>query len=377
MNVPRLEVPLPSQITHPNRSLQHPAVAVVIAGIALLLLASLVVTYRRRRPPAVAGGHEPGPDDWGPRAGPDLDCPAILRRTRSCLSLALVLLAGLAGVNSYAGYVPNMTALASLLGGGNTIGAVQRVTIPSAIPGTGNRNAYVYLPPGYDTPGRRYPVLYLIHGNPGTAIDYFRSGLAADTATTMLAKRQAQPVILVAMQMASSVTEDSECLDATGGVQETRYLLETVIPFVDQQYRTVATRGSRGIAGFSSGAFCALDIGLHHQDRFTVIAAEQPYPDPGADVNRRALHDDPTRVADHDLPRYLRTAVVHPDLHVWLDAPVDDETGPAARALSTALAARGTDVSLRLQAKDRHSWVAVQDGFPDVLQWATGHLRAG
>jgi hypothetical protein len=56
---------------------------------------------------------------------------------------------------------------------------IVEVTINAAALGFHRRPAYVYLPPGYDLRAndhRRYPVVYLIHGNPGGAIDWMRAG---------------------------------------------------------------------------------------------------------------------------------------------------------------------------------------------------------
>lgn len=153
---------------------------------------------------------------------------------------------------------------------------VERIEVPSTAPGTGGRSAYVYLPPGYGRSRRRYPVLYLIHGNPGQAIDYFRAGLAADAEDTLLKRGAGAPVILVAVQASRSFTHDSECLDEVEGAQEETYLTRTVVPYVDTHYRTEAERSSRGIAGFSSRAFCALNLALRHQDELSLAAGEQP-----------------------------------------------------------------------------------------------------
>jgi hypothetical protein len=45
---------------------------------------------------------------------------------------------------------------------------------------------------------RRYPLVYLLHGHPGSAVDWFRGAEAQQVMDTMLAGRLTQPMILVA-----------------------------------------------------------------------------------------------------------------------------------------------------------------------------------
>ena len=60
-------------------------------------------------------------------------------------------------------------------------GTVEKVSIDGPVSGTGGRDAYVYLPPQYFDPARenqRFPVLYMLHGSPGVAVDWVRAGWA-------------------------------------------------------------------------------------------------------------------------------------------------------------------------------------------------------
>ncbi len=55
------------------------------------------------------------------------------------------------------------------------------------------RTILVYLPPTYNThigQNKRYPVLYLLHGSPGAAHDWFTAGKANQSADTLLALEQ-------------------------------------------------------------------------------------------------------------------------------------------------------------------------------------------
>src|SRR5262249_20381485 len=58
----------------------------------------------------------------------------------------------------------------------------------------------VYLPPTYNTPmgqNNRYPVLYLLHGSPGQAHDWFSGGKADQSANTLIALGKIPELIMV------------------------------------------------------------------------------------------------------------------------------------------------------------------------------------
>src|SRR5205807_614930 len=58
-----------------------------------------------------------------------------------------------------------------------THGTVVKVRVGGTISGIAPRDTYVYLPPQYfdaGHPDMRFPVLYLLHGSPGIAVDWLR-----------------------------------------------------------------------------------------------------------------------------------------------------------------------------------------------------------
>src|SRR5262245_32561407 len=57
----------------------------------------------------------------------------------------------------------------------------------------------LYLPPGYATSARRYPVLYMLHGMGGTDSQWRSLGLL-DAADRMIRAREIQPLIIVMPQ---------------------------------------------------------------------------------------------------------------------------------------------------------------------------------
>src|ERR1044071_4424232 len=76
-------------------------------------------------------------------------------------------------------------------------GQVREVWYQSKVTGTW-RHALVYLPPGYDSQTKkRYPVLYLQHGGGEDETGWIRQGRANFILDNLIAKRAAEPMIVV------------------------------------------------------------------------------------------------------------------------------------------------------------------------------------
>lgn len=111
----------------------------------------------------------------------------------------------------------------------------------------------IYLPPGYDTSGARYPVVYFLHGLDGS------QGGPSNTVVPRNFEQAAQqgiigPVIIV---FANGYL-DSLWADTIDGTKpaETDVALQ-LVPHVDANFRTRATPCARAIMGFSMGGFGA------------------------------------------------------------------------------------------------------------------------
>jgi enterochelin esterase-like enzyme len=62
---------------------------------------------------------------------------------------------------------------------------------------------------------------------------------------------------------------DSECMNSADGREWfERYVVSTVVPYVDSHYRTIATAPARALFGFSQGGYCAPMLLLRHPGMF-------------------------------------------------------------------------------------------------------------
>jgi len=132
----------------------------------------------------------------------------------------------------------------------------------------------VYTPPGYDeNPEKRYPVLYLLHGNNDTPVGWTMVGKANFIADSLIAEGKLEPLIIV-MPFGHAVPYSSPPEKRAGNTALfERYLLEEVIPMVESRYRVLADRDHRALAGLSMGGMQSTEIGLRNLDQFSAIGA--------------------------------------------------------------------------------------------------------
>jgi len=122
----------------------------------------------------------------------------------------------------------------------------------------------VILPSDYDaSPTTRYPVLYLLHGLTGHYSDWVTRTNIADYAA-------AYRMIIVTPEGNDGWYSDSATV--TTDKYET-YILNELIPDVQQRYRTIEARYGRAIAGLSMGGYGSIKFGLKSPSTFVFAAS--------------------------------------------------------------------------------------------------------
>ena len=126
-----------------------------------------------------------------------------------------------------------------------------------------NRRLTVYTPYGYEAnPKAKYPVLYLLHGAGGDEEAWSSMGRTAQILDNLIAKGLAQPMIVVmpngnpnqqAAQTFGLPTTEYDWRDPANRNLYVQSLVEEIVPFIEKNYRTVAKKSHRAIAGLSMG----------------------------------------------------------------------------------------------------------------------------
>jgi enterochelin esterase-like enzyme len=141
------------------------------------------------------------------------------------------------------------------------------------------RRAYVYTPPDYDTNQRtRYPVLYLQHGAGENATSWTKQGHMNLILDNLIAAGKATPMIVVMETGYAFKPGAAPVQPPNGGNPAPPNVIEDVIvndliPTIDAQYRTIANRDHRAMAGLSMGGAQTLQVTSNHLDLFAWIGS--------------------------------------------------------------------------------------------------------
>jgi enterochelin esterase-like enzyme len=200
-----------------------------------------------------------------------------LRRGAAILAAAAWLAVGASAAYAYVhGYLVDR-GFAPLSTAGVPRGTVEVVRFRSSAIGAGSRYE-IYLPPHYAAQaarGRRFPVLYLLHGSPGSMSAFTAIADVNARMDTLIAQRRVRPMLLVMPAGEQGLHGDTEWANAGAG-RWMDYVLD-VVRDVDRRFATLARRRDRGIAGVSEGAYGALNIALRHLGMFSVVQSWSGY----------------------------------------------------------------------------------------------------
>ena len=144
-----------------------------------------------------------------------------------------------------------------------------------------NRRLTVYTPYGYEAnPKAKYPVLYLLHGAGGDEEAWSSMGRTAQILDNLIAKGLAKPMIVVmpngnpnqqAAQTFGLPTTEYDWRDPANRNLYVQSLVEEIVPFIEKNYRTVAKKSHRAIAGLSMGGGHTIAASGMYPDAFDYI----------------------------------------------------------------------------------------------------------
>ncbi len=165
-------------------------------------------------------------------------------------------------------------------------------------------HAVVYLPPSYGSDSqKRYPVFYLISGTTDTEEVYYKVGRVNYILDNLLAEGKAQEMIVVLPY--GNPYKLLPAVPAAAGVPQTRFggdvfsldLVNDLMPYVEQTYRTINDRDHRAIGGFSRGGNQGLSCGLRNLDKFSYLCSYSSFT--STDIPNVYDHADDTNAKLH------------------------------------------------------------------------------
>ncbi len=193
-----------------------------------------------------------------------------------------------------------LSVLAPLAAHAQSGGVIHTLTVPAPslrgnlVGDPDKRVVSIYLPPSYSKfPRRRYPTLYLLHGFGGDNYTTWIGGklqnLNVRVSLDSLVRARKVGEMIVVMPNARNRFDGSFYANSpvTGNWED--FIVRDLVGYIDRRYRTIRSRSSRGIAGWSMGGFGALRLAMHHPELFSAVYALSPYGLTPADIIGRNM----------------------------------------------------------------------------------------
>ena len=225
------------------------------------------------------------------------------------------------------------------------------------------RSMHVYTPPGYDSGNARYPVFYLLHGGGDEDSGWSTIGRAGFIMDNLLAEKKAKPMLVV-MPNGSMPPAANAAPGAPGGGQQNQLrfvdeLLKNIMPTVEKNFRVLASRENRAIAGLSIGGGQTLAVAPSNLDKFAYIGVWS------AGVNEQATEDFERRnAAFFENPDKTNKRVKL----FWVSAGERDTlAGAGAKNLAKVLDAHGIK-NQYIVSEGGHTWINWRHYLNDYAQ---------
>jgi predicted alpha/beta superfamily hydrolase len=140
------------------------------------------------------------------------------------------------------------------------------------------RDLLVWVPPNYQESHHRYPVIYMHDGQ--NLFDQATSYVGewyVDEILTLLAPTGMEAIVVGIPNQGEQRMAEYGALDPEGSADAyLAFIVETVKPLVDQQFRTLPHRDDTGICGSSMGGLISLYGFFKHPETFGLVAAMSP-----------------------------------------------------------------------------------------------------
>ncbi|MEU9252793.1 alpha/beta hydrolase-fold protein [Streptomyces sp. NPDC048270] len=204
-------------------------------------------------------------------------------------------------------------------------GRVQKTELDGKISGV-KGDVMVWLPPQYDDPAhkdRKFPVVELIPGIPGTGKSWFQGLKAHEVLEPLMKSGKVQPFILVSPRAMLLGNADTGCANLPGKVNADSWFSVDVRKMVVDNFRVSEEARTWGVAGYSAGAYCAAKLAINHPDRYSAAVSLSGYNDPGQEPSSLVAQDPELR-RTHNLKHVLQTAPTPPAVALWMSGAEHD-----------------------------------------------------
>ncbi|MER7070560.1 alpha/beta hydrolase-fold protein [Terrabacter sp. NPDC000476] len=259
-------------------------------------------------------------------------------------------------------------------------GRISRVHIPAARSRYAAGAAYVYLPPAYLSSRRpELPVLVLLHGDPGSSLDWVNKGVQDQLDAFARSHHGLAPIVIMP-DLSGDGGRVPLCLDSDVGRSAT-YLAEDV-PRWAQRVLGAGRSGARqwAIAGFSYGGTCSVQLAVNHPTTYPtfldLLGEDRPASHKSiSTIANEYFGGKASRFSEQNALDVLGSGrrSYEGSAGVVVVGADDENYGDEGRRIHTALVAAGVDARLEV-VPGSHTWNTWQPALTDNLPWVATRL---
>lgn len=328
------------------------------------------------------------------------------RRGVSLAALPLSLLCAALALNLWVGYFPTVQVAWNQLTAGPlpdqtdevTVMAMQHerkippkgtvvpVDISDAASGFRHRGELVYLPPAWyaSNPAPKLPTLMMIGGEFNTPADWVRTGGAVKMLDDFAAAHHGEAPVVVFVDPGGAFNNDTECVNGSRG-NSADHLTKDVVPYMVSKFGVSPDRAKWGVAGWSMGGTCAVDLAVMHPDMFSA------FEDIAGDIGPNSGNKDQTVARlfggnENAWAAFDPTTVItkhgpYSGVSGWFDVNgstatiqrAKNDQAAAANSLCALGAANGINCAVVSQP-GKHDWPFASHAFAAALPWLAGQI---
>ena len=243
-----------------------------------------------------------------------------------------------------------------------------------------DRKFAIYLPPGYETSQRSYPVLYLLHGAGDDHTGWVQFGEVQQIADKAILAGKSTAMIIV-MPDANTTTR-GYFNNVKGDWKYEDFFFQELMPYVEKTYRIKSEKRYRAISGLSMGGGGTLMYAMHHPELFSAACPLSAYIGPLTleDMRRNLTRDNPN-LSDTALTAYFNRhnaiSLVNsmPDstkksVRWYIDCGDDDFLFEGNSMLHVAMRKKDIPHEFRIR-NGAHNWTYWRESLPEVLEFVS------
>ena len=253
-------------------------------------------------------------------------------------------------------------------------GRLVSLSMPGTVSGVYGRDALVWLPPQYDDPQyrtRRFPVLELLHGDPGGPRSW-TNGLHLVAVLDRMYAGGASPPMVVVMPDVNGGFHGQQCLNAVAGPKLDTYLTNDIPAGLADQVRVFPPGRRWAVGGLSEGAFCAARLALRDPTAFGGVAVMDGYFHPSLTSALRHPLYGVSKVPARDDPTVMlrATRAGSPLPAFWIMAGTGNAQDYHDAISFATLVGRREDLRFLTIIGGKHTTPAWRAALPDLLRWS-------